>query len=119
LAKYICYKDADYCNECKHKKCDIADSCPLGGDIANDCAGCAESADFHYDPKTGECVRRVQSDDEEKHDVNRDLIEQKCKIENQENPHLSICSCCGRTHARYKWNDKTFCNVCIEFQDVQ
>ena len=33
-------------------------SCPLGGDLAHNCAGCDFSIDHQYDPKTGECVRR-------------------------------------------------------------
>jgi len=54
----ICYKDVGYCDKCKHKKCDIAHSCPLGGDLANECADCPDSADYKYDTKTRECVRR-------------------------------------------------------------
>lgn len=34
------------------------DECPLGGDIADDCADCAYACDYHYDPASGECVRR-------------------------------------------------------------
>ena len=32
------------------------DDCPLGGDIANDCADCAYACDYHF--VDGECVRR-------------------------------------------------------------
>ncbi len=32
--------------------------CPYGGDVADDCAGCAEGGDYHFDEKTGECVKR-------------------------------------------------------------
>ena len=32
------------------------DECPLGGDIANNCADCAYAAEYHY--IDGECVRR-------------------------------------------------------------
>lgn len=35
-----------------------AGECPLGGDVANDCDGCAYSGDYHYDPKSGECLLR-------------------------------------------------------------
>ena len=37
---------------------DIIDDsdCPLGGDITNDCEGCAYSGDYHF--VDGECVRR-------------------------------------------------------------
>lgn len=31
-------------------------TCPLGGDIENDCADCSYSPDFHF--VDGECVRR-------------------------------------------------------------
>jgi hypothetical protein len=33
--------------------------CPLGGDIANDCAGCAYAWEYHY--VGGECVRREEN----------------------------------------------------------
>lgn len=36
----------------------IDDDCPLGGDIANDCADCAYSCDYHYED--GECVAREE-----------------------------------------------------------
>ena len=61
MVEFICYKDVDYCNGCEHKQCDIAHNCPLGGDLANNCAGCDCSIDYRYDPKTGECVRRLNS----------------------------------------------------------
>lgn len=32
--------------------------CPLGGDIANDCDGCANNIDYHYDRDSGRCVSR-------------------------------------------------------------
>ena len=34
--------------------------CPLGGDIANDCAGCAYADGYHY--IDGECVGREESE---------------------------------------------------------
>ena len=33
-------------------------ACPLGGDIANDCDGCAYTIDYHYDRDSGQCVSR-------------------------------------------------------------
>lgn len=36
------------------------DKCPCGGDIDNDCAGCAYSGNYHYDPKSGACVARPE-----------------------------------------------------------
>ena len=36
--------------------------CPLDGDVTNDCADCVYSADFHFDPETGECVRRKEKE---------------------------------------------------------
>lgn len=35
-----------------------AKACPLGGDISNDCAGCAYAGDYHF--VGGECVRRPE-----------------------------------------------------------
>lgn len=35
---------------------DSDDECPLGGDISDDCAGCAYAPDYHY--VNGECIRR-------------------------------------------------------------
>ena len=32
--------------------------CPPGGDISNDCDGCAYSGDYHYDYETRDCVPR-------------------------------------------------------------
>lgn len=32
------------------------DDCPLGGDISNDCEGCAYACDYHF--VDGECIRR-------------------------------------------------------------
>lgn len=32
--------------------------CPNGGDESDDCADCPYAADYHFDPKTGDCVRR-------------------------------------------------------------
>lgn len=32
------------------------DKCPLGGDITDDCAGCAYAGDYHF--VNGDCVRR-------------------------------------------------------------
>lgn len=34
------------------------DLCPMGGDVANDCADCTYSCDYHYE--NGECVRRAE-----------------------------------------------------------
>ena len=34
--------------------------CPLGGSVENDCEGCAYSGNFHYDEKTGDCIRREE-----------------------------------------------------------
>ena len=39
-----------------------ADLCPLGGDIADDCADCPYAVDYHYDYKTGDCLRREEDD---------------------------------------------------------
>ena len=36
----------------------LMSECDLGGDISNDCEGCVYSGDYHYDTKTGECVKR-------------------------------------------------------------
>lgn len=36
------------------------DDCPLGGDVKDDCAGCIYSGEYHYDKKTGECVKRTK-----------------------------------------------------------
>lgn len=36
----------------------MANECPLGGDVANDCADCAYAGDFHYE--NGECVARPE-----------------------------------------------------------
>lgn len=32
--------------------------CEFGGDARNDCEGCVYSKEYHYDKKTGECVKR-------------------------------------------------------------
>ena len=32
--------------------------CPLGGDITNDCDGCAYTIYYHYDRDSGQCVSR-------------------------------------------------------------
>lgn len=37
---------------------EVADYCPLGGDIMNDCADCAYAGEYHY--KDGECVIREE-----------------------------------------------------------
>lgn len=34
----------------------IGEDCPHGGDITNDCEGCPESGDYHFED--GECVER-------------------------------------------------------------
>lgn len=34
------------------------DDCPFGGDTADDCAGCAYSGDYHFDPESGQCIAR-------------------------------------------------------------
>ena len=34
--------------------------CPLGGDEANDCDGCAYSGDYHFDAELKECARRPE-----------------------------------------------------------
>ena len=70
MVEFICYKDADYCDDCEHKQCDTAHRCPLGGDLANDCADCSCNTDYQYDPKTGECIRREKRKKELK-EVNR------------------------------------------------
>lgn len=46
-------EDATSCINCE-------DSCPHGGDIANDCEDCAYKYDYHY--ADGECVRRTQDE---------------------------------------------------------
>ena len=32
--------------------------CPLGGDLANNCADCFYNVDYYFDKETGECLRR-------------------------------------------------------------
>ena len=32
--------------------------CPFGGDIANDCADCVYSVDYHYDYDEEDCIAR-------------------------------------------------------------
>lgn len=34
------------------------EECPYDGDTADDCCWCMYGGDFHFDPKTGECVER-------------------------------------------------------------
>ena len=34
----------------------VADTCPEGGDAANDCEGCVYATEYHF--FNGECVRR-------------------------------------------------------------
>ena len=56
----------EHCIPCQKGNCEICgpgededtNDCPLGGDVANDCDGCAYSGDYYYDEKSGECVRR-------------------------------------------------------------
>lgn len=38
------------------------DECPFGGDITDDCDGCADSGEFHFNPEIGECVKRTNKD---------------------------------------------------------
>lgn len=52
--EYISDSDEIDVDNCDFK----VDDCPLGGDISNDCEGCAYSGDYHYDHTVGECVRR-------------------------------------------------------------
>ena len=33
--------------------------CPFGGDVADDCDGCAYSGDYRYDPVKKACVERT------------------------------------------------------------
>ena len=37
-------------------------ACPLGGDTADDCGGCAYSADYHFDEKSGRCIARPEAE---------------------------------------------------------
>jgi len=34
------------------------EECEFGGDISEDCKDCVDGVDYHYDKKTGECVKR-------------------------------------------------------------
>lgn len=50
----------DVCPMCGNSPCTCGDECPLGGDLNNDCADCDYRADYHYDHKTGDCVRNEE-----------------------------------------------------------
>jgi hypothetical protein len=41
------------------EKFGMVEDCPNNGDIENDCADCAYSAEYHY--QNGECVRREET----------------------------------------------------------
>ena len=34
--------------------------CPYGGDVTDDCEGCAYSGDYHFDTESGDCVAREE-----------------------------------------------------------
>lgn len=69
---YICNLPKGSCSDCWHFRYDEENGrlacfaaqdeknneCPLGGDLADNCADCAYSGDYRYDPITGDCVRR-------------------------------------------------------------
>jgi len=38
----------------------VKDECPLGGDVANDCADCVYTPEYHYNKETGECEQRTE-----------------------------------------------------------
>ena len=40
----------------KVKKEKTSEKCPLGGDVTNNCFGCAYSGEYIYDKESGECV---------------------------------------------------------------
>ena len=33
------------------------DECPEGGDLSDNCSGCVYNVDYHYDKKTGRCIK--------------------------------------------------------------